>query len=75
MNGQLDFFDLIEVQQAQEIKMCTTCANCKTTDLYKPFAGRDGMIFMAFCNPTRQVITDHTASWLCRNKYYERRRK
>ena len=35
MNGQLDFFDLIEVQQAQEIKMCTTCANCKTTDLGK----------------------------------------
>lgn len=64
MDGQIDFFDLIEKQYETEIKSCLTCENCRPTQMYKHF-----------CNPTRQVITEHTGSWLCRNKLYERRTK
>ena len=67
MTGQMDFFDLIEQQYAGEIKQCVTCENCKHTDLFK------GNVW--FCNPTRQVITEHTGSWLCKNREYERRVK
>ena len=64
MDGQIDFFDLIEKQYETEIKNCLTCENCGPTQMYKHF-----------CNPTRQVITEHTGSWLCKNKLYERRTK
>ena len=76
MTGQIDFFDLIEKQNEQEIKSCIGCANCNQTQNYKNYIDKDGVAhFMAFCNPTRQVITEHTGSWLCHNKLYERRTK
>ena len=73
MIGQLDFLDLIEEQYAQEIKPCTSCENCKQTDSFKTYVGKNGVVFQAFCNPTRQVITEHTGSWLCKNREYKRR--
>ena len=76
MDGQIDFFDLIEKQYETEIKSCLSCENCKQTQIFKNFIDNDGIAhFQAFCNPTRQVITEHTGSWLCKNKLYERRTK
>lgn len=74
MKGQLDFFELIEEQYAYETKSCMECENCKQTQMFKAYVDKDGVShFQAFCNPTRQVITDHTASWLCKNRLFERR--
>lgn len=73
MNGQLDFMDLIEEQFASEVKPCMGCENCRQTDLFKNYIDKDGVAhFLAFCNPTRQVITASTGSWLCKNKEYKR---
>lgn len=74
MTGQIDFFDLIEEQQKYDIKPCMECENCRQTQQYKNYIDRDGVAhFLAFCNPTRQVITANTGSWLCKNRFYERR--
>lgn len=76
MDGQLDFLNLIEEQFASEIKSCMGCENCRQTDLFKNYIDKAGVAhFLGFCNPTRQVITESSGSWLCRNKEYERRGK
>lgn len=57
-----------------DIKPCTECVHCRHTDMFKDYVDKDGVShFMAFCNPTRSIITEKTKSWLCNNKMYERK--
>lgn len=64
MKGQINLFDYIEEQE--QYHSCFGCENAKRTELF-----RDGKIL--FCNPTRQCITQSTASWLCHNQHYKKR--
>lgn len=70
---QISIFDLYDMPE-EEHHRCIECGNCKPTGNFKPYIDKNGLShFIAFCNPTRQVITEHTASWLCKNQHYERR--
>lgn len=72
MDGQLNLFEYIDDERG--FSYCTTCENCKHTDLFKDYVDRNGEShFLAFCNQTRSVITDKTGSWLCKNENYKRR--
>lgn len=72
MQGQIDIFDYMD--SAIGFHSCLNCKNCRQTDLFKPYVDSKGVYHnLGFCNLTRQVITEHTLSWICKNRDFEKK--